>query len=242
MEQPSLSFLLLYFQVSYGKSPQMIRPPRELVEPWEFLWPGIPLLFFAPSFSCGISSCRWETRWPQLAVSPVGLKFTYHRWICDCARKTCVSVWDAVPLWVCMSFLIVRNSSRMACKVLLQLHMQQLDSVVMLAGAWGRAESEGRAHTLFCERHTLSNSDARTLDNGLVTWLCVCVGVSQKEKCLDSLDGILNYTAAGSAIKSLCYLILHLVCIKLVVQCFCSLNFTHLTTSCWLLNAHCDLM
>lgn len=58
-----------------------------------------------------------------------------------------VCMCDAVPLWVCMSFLIVRNSSKMACRVLLQLHMQQLDSVVTLAGTWGRVESEDGTHT-----------------------------------------------------------------------------------------------
>lgn len=84
-----------------------------------------------------------------------------------------VCMCDTIPLWDCMSFLIVRNSSRMACRVLLQLHMQQLDSAVMLAGTWGRAESEERTYTHFCECHALLNSDARTLDNGLVTWLCV---------------------------------------------------------------------
>lgn len=76
---------------------------------------------------------------------------------------------DAVPLCVCMSFLIVRNSNRMACRVLLQLHMQQLESAVMLAGTWGRAESGDRTYTHSCESHALLNNDARTLDNGLIT-------------------------------------------------------------------------
>lgn len=41
---------------------------------------------------------------------------------------------------------MVRNSSRMACRVLLQLHIQQLGSVAMAAGAGGKAMSESE-HT-----------------------------------------------------------------------------------------------
>lgn len=37
---------------------------------------------------------------------------------------------------------MVRNSSRIARRVLLQLHIQQLDSVAMAAGAGGKAMSE----------------------------------------------------------------------------------------------------
>lgn len=48
----------------------------------------------------------------------------------------------SLPLWVWISFLMVRNSSRMACRVLLQLHIQQLGSVAMAAGAGGKAVSE----------------------------------------------------------------------------------------------------
>lgn len=75
MAPHALSFLRHYFHFFDGKSSQTMWAPWECVGAWELSWVGLTLLFCALPSSYEISSCRWEMRWPQHAVSPAGLKF-----------------------------------------------------------------------------------------------------------------------------------------------------------------------